>query len=246
MRVTLDDPSLANRTGRGVIVAVLDSGIHAEHPHINGISGGVSLVSTEPDTDVAALVDRIGHGTAVAAAIREKSPDVELLAVRVFDRQLATTVDVLCRAIAWSAEHGARLINLSLGTANAAHAERLAEAVAYAQSRGALVVSAAATGETQWFPGSLAGVVGVIADTAGDRESIELIRQQGALPRIAASPFPRPIPGVPRERNLAGVSFAVANVTGFLARLAEGDGRPLDQVLGELLERPARDEVSNH
>jgi hypothetical protein len=38
---------------------------------------------------------------------------------------------------------------------------------------------------------------------------------------VHASPFPRPIPGVPPERNLAGVSFAVANVTGFLARVLE-------------------------
>lgn len=33
-----------------------------------------------------------------------------------------------------------------------------------------------------------------------------------------ASGYPRPIPGVPPERNLKGISFAVANVTGVLAR----------------------------
>ena len=40
---------------------------------------------------------------------------------------------------------------------------------------------------------------------------------------LAASGYPRPIPGVPVERNLSGISFAVANVTGFLARLLERD-----------------------
>ena len=34
---------------------------------------------------------------------------------------------------------------------------------------------------------------------------------------FAASGYPRPIPGVPREKNLKGISFAVANVTGTLA-----------------------------
>ncbi|MYG21824.1 MAG: hypothetical protein F4168_05470, partial [Gemmatimonadetes bacterium] len=39
---------------------------------------------------------------------------------------------------------------------------------------------------------------------------------------VAASPYPRPIPGVPVERNLSGISFAVANVTGVLASVLEG------------------------
>jgi hypothetical protein len=38
---------------------------------------------------------------------------------------------------------------------------------------------------------------------------------------IAAAGYPRDIPGVPRERNLKGVSFAVANATGFVARALE-------------------------
>jgi hypothetical protein len=38
---------------------------------------------------------------------------------------------------------------------------------------------------------------------------------------IAASPFPRDIPGIPRERNVNGVSFAVANASGFVARALE-------------------------
>ena len=41
---------------------------------------------------------------------------------------------------------------------------------------------------------------------------------------MAAAPYPRPIPGVPVEGNLNGISFAVANVTGMLARVAEGWG----------------------
>ena len=44
---------------------------------------------------------------------------------------------------------------------------------------------------------------------------------------VAAAPYPRPIPGVPRARNLSGISFAVANVTGMLARVLEGWEGPL-------------------
>jgi hypothetical protein len=45
---------------------------------------------------------------------------------------------------------------------------------------------------------------------------------------FAAAGFPRPIPGVPVERNLSGISFAVANVTGFLARLLEAHATIFD------------------
>ena len=89
------------------------------------------------------VVDRLGHGTAVAAAIREKAPDAELLSVKVFDRTLAATGRALVAAIEWSAAHEARLVNLSLGTANGEHAGPLVAAVQYAADRGAIGVAAA-------------------------------------------------------------------------------------------------------
>jgi subtilisin family serine protease len=204
-----------------VTVAVLDSGIHSGHPHVGEIRRGINFAgSLEPSE----WVDRIGHGTAVAAAIREKSPGAELVAVRVFDRQLATNVEVLAEAIAWSADDGAQLINLSLGTANYANADRLARAVAHAALRGAIVISARESNEVEWLPGSLAGVVGVVADSTLERDVLDVMHRDGGTSVFAASPYPRPIPGVPRERNLSGVSFAVANVTGFLARAVEASG----------------------
>jgi hypothetical protein len=60
----------------------------------------------------------------------------------------------------------------------------------------------------------------VIADPASPRFALAV--EQGPLgPALLASPFPRPIPGVVMERNLSGVSFAVANATGLLARVLE-------------------------
>lgn len=221
MRFTLDDPPFAGRSGQGVIVAVLDSGVHAEHPHVGRVVGGVSFTD---DTDD--FLDRIGHGTAVAAAIHEKAPGADLLAVKIFDRRLATNADVLARAIEWAADHGARLINLSLGTANSAHAERLATAVDHAAARGALVVSALEANDTPLYPGSLAAVAGVIADWSSERDALDVTPRADGASRFSASAYPRPIPGVPKEKNLAGVSFAVANVTGFLARAIESGALP--------------------
>ena len=204
-------------------VAVIDSGVHPSNPHIGGRPlSGVRIGSDgEIDDDV---VDRIGHGTAVAAAILEKAPGIELVAVRVFDRTLTTTGEVLARAITWAAEHGARVINLSLGTSNPTRAARLGVAVGDAVAAGAIVVSARELDGVPWLPGSLPNVAGVTLDASCGRNDIVVtVDPVTSTVGLAASGYPRPIPGVPVERNLSGISFAVANVTGFLARLLERD-----------------------
>jgi subtilisin family serine protease len=219
--LSIDDARLRSCSGRGVTVAVLDSGIHATHPHVGGIDGGISFAQADAADD---LADRIGHGTAVAAAIREKSPDARLLAVKIFDRGLTTNAELLSRAIEWAAAQGASIINLSVGTSNAAHVERLASAVARANDAGALVVSARAANGVDCWPGALPGVIGVVADADVDRRMCHVAPSGNDAVVLGASPFPRPIPNVPPERNLSGVSFAVANVSGILARVVEACG----------------------
>ena len=222
-RFTLDAPPFEGLTGEGVRVAVVDSGIHPANPHIGTMSvSGVRILSDdEVDDD---FVDRIGHGTAVAAAIVEKAPGVDLVAVRVFDRKLATSAEVLARGISWAASRGARLINLSLGTSNPARAAVLAAAVEEAVAAGAVVVSAFESDGVAWLPGSLPNVVGVTLDPTCDRHAVIMTAHGARGPvRFGASGYPRPIDGVPVERNLSGISFAVANVTGFLARLLSRD-----------------------
>jgi len=211
-RFHLSDPLFAGRTGAGVIVAVIDSGVHAGHPHVGAVEESVCL--DPPDGDV---VDRLGHGTAVAAAIRDIAPGTTLIVGKIFDRSLSTNAAALARGIDWAVSARARIINLSLGTANRAHAATLGESVSRASAAGAIVVSAREAGSVVWLPGSIDGVASVIADSTLERDQLE-IDERG----FAAAPYPRPIPGVPRERNLSGVSFAVANVSGFLARLLEG------------------------
>jgi len=220
---TLDDPPFAGLTGSGVRVAVIDSGVHPANPHIG--SAQVSGVRIGSDGEIDGdFVDRIGHGTAVAAAILEKAPGIDLVAVRVFDRTLATSAEVLARGISWAANHGARLINLSLGTSNPARAAVLGAAVEEAVVAGAIVVSAFESDGVTWLPGSLPNAVGVTLDPACDRHALVMIGDGARRSvRFAASAYPRPIDGVPVERNLSGISFAVANATGFLARLLSRD-----------------------
>ncbi len=189
------------------LIAILDSGINPAHPHVSRVQAGFNATAGGVPED---WFDRAGHGTAVAGAIHSLAPEADLLAIKIFDGGLRTNIDAIERGIEWALSRGADLINLSLGTINEAHASRLAAWV----ERGAIWVSAAVSGDAPAYPGSLAGVVGVEVDAQLERFQC---RALGAL-RFAASPYPREIPGVQRERNLSGISFAVANLTGIIAR----------------------------
>jgi subtilisin family serine protease len=207
-----------SHTGRGVRVAVVDSGIHALHPHVGGVEQGVAVRDDGSLDDD--FIDWLGHGTAVAAAIREKAPDAHLMAVKVFWRTLSTDASCLAVAIEEASLRGAHVINLSLGTRNTEHAASLQAVVDRARQRGAIVVAALGDGGARWLPGSLAGVVPVRLDWNCPRDAYRVIRHDRGR-AIAASGYPRDIPGVPRERNLKGISFAVANASGFVARAFE-------------------------
>lgn len=204
-------------TGRGVRVAVIDSGVHASHPHVGPTEDGVAIDHAGARGSDA--VDRLGHGTAVTAAIHEKAPEATVVPVRVFDRELRATAAALVAAIDWAVESGVHLINLSLGTANPAHRQSLGEALIRAVRAGIPLVAAGEQDGVCWLPGSLPLAVGVAVewDRARDEAMIDVV-QEGAVRRLRAraSGFPRPIPGVSPDRNLKGVSFAVANVSGLL------------------------------
>jgi subtilisin family serine protease len=204
-------------TGRGVRVAVIDSGVHAAHPHICGVAGGVTITADSEESD---FTDVIGHGTAVMAAIKEKAPDAEYFAVRVFQSSLRTNVDLVLRAIEWSMANRIDVINLSLGTTNSEHKDRFAPVIARALEGGPVLVSARDADGTPALPGSLPGVIGVELDWDCPRETYYWRRTPEGL-AVAASGYPRSLPGVPRVKNLHGISFAVANASGFVVRSCE-------------------------
>jgi hypothetical protein len=210
-------------TGRPVRVAVIDSGVSLSHPHIGTIAAGVTIRpdgSTAPD-----YFDRLGHGTAVAAAIQERAPRAVLLAVKVFDWELSASVTTLVSAIAWAASQHADLINLSLGTRQPDQANRLQKATSDAMRSGTLVVAARGPDGVDYLPGSLDGVVPVELDWDCPRLAVTVDDGRDGPPRCRASGFPRPAPDEDIENELRGLSLAVANVTGLLARHLPADGR---------------------
>lgn len=200
---------------RPIRVAVIDSGVHAQHPHINGVAGGLTILPDGcEETD---FTDRLGHGTAVTAVIREKAPEAEIFAVKIFHNSLATHIQPLVRAIHWSLENKMDLMNLSLGTSNSEHELALRAALQRVQTAGILLVAAYQDAGVRWLPGVLPGVVPVVLDWNCPRDEYRTSTLPDGRALYHASGYPRAIPGVPPERNLKGISFAVANVTGLLA-----------------------------
>jgi len=216
-----------------VRVAVIDSGVHAGHPHISAVAGGVSI---GPDgvTEQDSYVDRLGHGTAVMAAIQEKAPQAEYFAVQVFHNSLRATTPALLRAIEWSIERRMDIVNLSLGTLNAAYTEQFNRIVERALVAGVFLVSAREMDGKPCYPGCLPGVLGVGLDESLDRNRYRVEETRNGI-AFLASGYPRPAPGIPKERNLQGISFAVANMSGFAARALEGlEDRSLESLRGAL------------
>src|SRR4051794_1982806 len=196
------------RSGRGVRVAVIDSGVNARHPHISGVAGGVSIGDRgeiEPDS----YSDALGHGTAVMAAIQEKAGDAQYYAVQLFRASLGTTTDRLIQALEWAIEQRMDVVNLSLGTRNPDYVARFEALIGRANQIGVLLVAARDADGQPCFPGSLPGVFSVGLDWDCPRNRYRFEQADSAVV-FYSSGFPRSIPGMPRERNLQGISFAVA------------------------------------
>ncbi|MFF5174101.1 type VII secretion-associated serine protease mycosin [Micromonospora sp. NPDC000089] len=166
-------------TGRGVTVAVVDSGVDGRHPDLAGqVLPGIDLVSPGG----AAEPDPVGHGTTVASLIAGRgddsrgvvglAPEARILPVRVLDDENRyDDAMIVAKGVRWAVDNGARVINLSLGGSGDSPA--LAAALDYAFARDVVVVActgnvATSTGPRVWYP---AREPGVIAVAGLDRDS---------------------------------------------------------------------------
>jgi hypothetical protein len=208
-------------TGAGVRIALIDSGVNAQHSHVGFVAGGIGF-STSPDGQLvksADYSDRLGHGTALAGVLRAKAPQAEIFAVKVFAERLQTSMAVLEAAIRWAIKHHLHLVNLSLGTANPDHRHRFLDLVAAANAQGTIIVASSPPGRSDVFPATLPSVIGVAGDDRcawGEHLHIN----NDPIP-FRAHPHPRPLPGPAQARNFRGDSFSSAHISALLALLLE-------------------------
>lgn len=212
---------LHGTTGAGVRVALIDSRVNAGHSHVGFLAGGVgfSLTASGEVQETAEYEDRLGHGTALAGVLRAKAPQVEIYAVKIFADRLAASIDVLDTALRWAIEQQMHLINLSLGTANPQHRERLIATVAQASASGSIIVASSPPGQADVLPAALPDVIGV----AGDERCgwADYLYVDGDPISFRAHPCPRPLSGPAQARNFRGHSFASVHVSALLALVVE-------------------------
>jgi subtilisin family serine protease len=108
-------------TGAGVKVAIIDSGVDADHPLVNGIAGSVVFEhDPEAEGEVRMIEDApgdvFGHGTACAGIIKKAAPEAEIYSVRVLGERLTGKAVVFAAGLNWAIENGMQVCNLSLST----------------------------------------------------------------------------------------------------------------------------------
>ena len=204
--------------GRGVRIAVLDSGVEISHPDFFGhhldndlvpdASGGMRQGSGE---------DMYGHGTAVSGIIWGLAPRVEIGSFRVFGASLSARTAQVAIAARKSITMGYEILNCSFGCGISGHLPIYKEWVDNALLAGVHVVAASGSpGSSEW-PAYLSSVLSVDCALSNDGGLRYL---PGRMVEFAAPAAQVRVPWKDGgHRVMTGSSFAAAWLSGMLARL---------------------------
>jgi subtilisin family serine protease len=212
-------------TGRGVKIAIIDTGISSDHPDLDGAI--VDAFDATGSKDQAPDL----HGTAIAGIVRARglvsgiAPDAALLAVRAFvsapKRTLPeSTSFILLRALDWSVREGAHVINMSFSGSRDPAIERI---IAEAVRRNVILVAAAGNGGPKAAPSYPAAYENVIAVTAHDRaDKLYVHANHGTYISVAAPGVDILVPVLKSGHMfMSGTSMSAAYVTGIVALMLE-------------------------
>jgi subtilisin family serine protease len=174
-------PGAYGLTG-GPKIAVIDTGIQASHPDLGNVDSASGANCSNYLSVCFAwggpAYDDEGHGThvaGIAAAVTNNTTggggvaiNSQLIPVKVLGADGGGTYAAVTNGIAWAENHGAKVINLSLGAP--AYSSTLCAQVANAVSRGILVVAAAGndSSSTPFYPAACSGAIGVAATDPSD------------------------------------------------------------------------------
>jgi subtilisin family serine protease len=158
-----------------VVVAVLDTGVDARQPDLRGaVASGYDFVNSDSDPG-----DDHGHGTSVAGVIAARADNrvggagvcsrCTVMPIKVLDANGVGNDARIAAGIVWATDHGAKVINLSLGGPGSS--QELTNAIAYATGKGIIVVAAAGNAGTtrQYFPAGDPRAISVAATNFTDR-----------------------------------------------------------------------------
>ncbi len=162
-------------TGRGVRVAIVDSGIEHNHPALGrGVQGGVIVefdehaennVRIEPDE---LPCDLSGHGTACAGIVRGIAPDVDLFSVRVLGRDMRGRAIQFAAGLDWAIDNNMQVVNLSLSSSRPEYYALFHQLADDAYFKNAVLVAAVNNVPAPSYPSQFSSVVSVAAHEGHD------------------------------------------------------------------------------
>lgn len=216
-----EDWAWGGSTGKGVRVAIIDSGIEASHPAVGGPVQGYISISSGPQglvSDTSPHEDAYGHGTACAGIIRSFAPECELYSVQVLGPALTGTGMVFAAGLRWAIENGMHVCNLSLGTTKREFFALLHELADMASFRNIMLVTAANNMPIPSFPAMYASVISVAAHEG---------KEPGVFYYNPRPPVEFGAPGIDvrvawRDGGwitATGNSFAAPHISGVVARI---------------------------
>jgi subtilisin family serine protease len=169
---TIDrDWAFQGSTGRGVTVAIIDSGLEVTHPALAGRvveSVAVEMRDGDPHVVPDAGVDMYGHGTACGGIILGLAPEVELVSVRVLGADLRGKGAAFLAGLEWAIERGVQVANLSLSSKSEALYGAFHEVADEAAFKGVALVSAANNVRAASYPSLFSSVFSVAAHAEPD------------------------------------------------------------------------------
>lgn len=234
----LDDLAIesawSHSAGAQVDIAIVDTGVAATHPDLRGrVCSGVAFLAGDGVARTGkGAADPQGHGTHVAGiaaaatsdgvGVAGVAPRARLVPVRVMDDSGRGYASDVARGIVWAVDHGAEVINLSLGGPGTPSME---SAVDYALGHGVVVVAAAGNdgpGGQASFPGAFDGAIAVASYDRGG--AVSSFSTRGTYVDVAAPG--RSILSSLRTGDwgfMSGTSMATPHVAGLAALLMADD-----------------------
>jgi subtilisin family serine protease len=223
--------SLAAATGKGVHVAVLDTGVDVTHPDLQGtvvrsvevVAQPRGLVCREVETAgrPAAELDPVGHGTACAGIIHELAPEARQVSVRVIGASAAGTGEQFVRGLQWVLEQRdppLQAVNLSLGTLQDRFASPLRRLVDQAYCQGIVLVAAGNNMGVPSYPAIFASLLAVDNESFPEPTTFEF-RTGRPLELAARGIYVRAPKSGGGYQLWTGTSFACPHITALVARL---------------------------
>jgi subtilisin len=216
--------ALEKGTGKGVHIAIIDSGVEVNHPNLAGlkllddlhvIEDGVQIDLQPGDGS-----DIYGHGTAVAAVIRDIAPEAEFGSIRVLGANLGSRTIIIREGVRQAIDRGYHILNCSFGCGLSEHIFQYKDWIDEAYLKGIHIVSACNNFDftkPEW-PGYFPSVVTV--NMARLEDTNTFVYKPGHLVEFAARGVNITLPwnhGCFKE--VTGSSFAAPVMSGLLARL---------------------------